>query len=98
SSAHVGDYSAAVMATAGGISSTRVFQITVNAKGSNQSPTVTAPPLREITAGSALSFPVTASDADGDAITSLSASDLPVGATFTPNGSNTSATFNWTPV
>jgi len=95
--AFVGDYSAAVTATAGGASSVRVFQMTINAAGSNQAPRVVAPPLQEVTAGTNLMFPVTASDADGDAITSLTASGLPGGASFTPNGSNTSATFNWTP-
>jgi hypothetical protein len=40
---------------------------------------------------------VTASDPDGQTITSLTASGLPSGATFTPNGSNTSGTLDWTP-
>jgi hypothetical protein len=97
SAAQVGNYTAAVTATAGGVSSVRVFQIVVNAAGSDQAPIVTAPPLQETIAGSALSFVVTAEDADGDVIASLSASGLPAGATFTPNGSNTSATFDWTP-
>ena len=97
SSVHVGDYTAAVTATSGGVPSVRVFQITINAMGSNQAPMVMAPPLREVTAETALSFTVTASDADGDAIASLSASGLPAGATFTPNGSNTTAMFDWTP-
>jgi len=95
--AHVGDYTAAVTATAGGVSSVRVFQITVNASGSDQAPVVVAPPLEEITAGSALSFVVTASDADADAIESLGVSGLPPGAAFTANGSNTAATLGWTP-
>lgn len=95
--AHVGDYSAAITATAGGISTTRVFQISVNAMGSDRAPVVVAAPIQEVTAGAALSFVVTASDADGDVINSLSASGLPGGATFVPNGSNTSGTFNWTP-
>jgi hypothetical protein len=97
SAAHVGDYSAAVTATAGGISTVRVFQITVNAAGSDQPPVVLAPALQEVTAGTALSFAVTAGDADGDAITSLSASGLPTGASFTPGGSNTTGTFDWMP-
>jgi hypothetical protein len=97
SDGQVGDFSAAVTATAGGVSTVKVFQITVNAAGSNQAPFVTAPPLQEVTAGSALGFVVTASDPDGDAITSLSTSGLPPGALFTPNGSNTSGTFSWVP-
>jgi hypothetical protein len=87
-SAYLGDYTAAVTVTAGGVSTVRVFQITVNAAGSNQAPIVTAPPLKEVTGETALSFAVTATDPDGDAITSLSASGLPAGASFTQNGSN----------
>src|SRR5258705_13107227 len=37
-SINVGDFTAAVTAPAGGLSSLRVFQITVNAAGSNQAP------------------------------------------------------------
>ena len=69
SDAQVGDYSAAVTATAGGVSSVRVFEITVNSAGSDQAPLVTAPPLKEVTAGVAVGFAVTASDPDGNAIT-----------------------------
>ena len=97
SAAHVGDYSAAVTATAGGVSTVQVFQIAVNAAGSDQAPIVTAPPLKQVTAGSPLSFVVTASDPDGNAITSFTASGVPAGASFTANGSNTSGTFAWTP-
>src|SRR5262245_56399435 len=59
SSAQVGDYTAAVTATAGGVSSVKVFQITVNAMGSDQAPIVMAPPLGEVIGGSALRFGVT---------------------------------------
>ena len=97
SASQVGTYSAAVTASAGGVSTVRVFQITVNAAGSNQAPFVTAPPLKQATAGVAFSFGVSVSDADGDAITSLTASGLPAGASFTPNASNTAGTFAWTP-
>src|SRR4029077_10219384 len=96
--ADIGTYSAAVTVTsASGMQSVRVFQITVNPAGSNRAPIVSAPPLRDVAAGATLSFSVTASDPDGDAITSLSATDLPAGATFSPNGSNTAGTFNLTP-
>jgi hypothetical protein len=94
--AQVGDYSAAVTATAGGVATVRVFQITVNAAGSNQAPIVSAPSLEGVMAGSTVTFTVNASDADGDPITSLTAIGVPAGATFTPNGSNTSATLAWT--
>ncbi|MGH7742686.1 MAG: Ig-like domain-containing protein, partial [Candidatus Eiseniibacteriota bacterium] len=43
------------------------------------------------------SFNVSASDADGNPISSLTATGMPVGATFTPNANNTSAVFAWTP-
>ena len=95
--AFVGDYSAAVTATAGGVSSVRVFQMTINAAGSNQAPRVVAPPLQEVTAGTNLMFPVTASDADGDAITSPDRLRRSGRRVVHSNGSNTSATFNWTP-
>ena len=97
SSGQVGDYSAAVSAEAGGVSFVRVVLITVNPAGSNLPPLVTAPALQEITEGAPLTFTVTASDPDGDAITSLSAMALPWGATFTPSGDNKSGTFSWTP-
>src|SRR5258705_1224007 len=75
--AQVGDYTAAVTATAGGVPSIKVFSITVNAAGSDRAPIVTVAPLQEITVGSTLTFVVTASDADGDAIASLNAAPLP---------------------
>jgi hypothetical protein len=40
---------------------------------------------------------VTATDVNGDAITSLTAAPLPSGATFNTNATNTSGTFTWTP-
>lgn len=97
SAAHVGDYTAAVTATAGGVSDVKVFQITVNAAGSDQAPHVTVAPWQDVTAGNALSVAVTAADPDGDAIVSLTAAGLPPGASFTPNAANTAGTFEWTP-
>src|SRR4029077_5145342 len=44
-----------------------------------------------------LTVDVTASDPNGDAITSLVATGLPSGATFTPGAGNTSGTLSWTP-
>jgi len=44
-----------------------------------------------------LALSVTASDPDSQAITELKAIDLPSGASFTPNGDNTSGTLHWTP-
>jgi len=94
----VGTHTASVTAASGSLSSTKSFQIVVNAAGSNQGPVVVAPALKHATVGAVLSFTVTASDADGDAITALAATGLPSGATFTPNGTNTSGSFSWTPV
>src|SRR5882762_511146 len=97
-SANVTSYTGAVTATAGGVPDTKTFQIVVNAAGSDQAPVVTAPALQQGTEELNLTFGVSASDPDGDAIASLSAPDVPSGATFTPNGSNnTSGTFTWTP-
>jgi hypothetical protein len=65
--------------------------------GQDLAPTVTAPSTASVLEGSLLWFGVTAADPDGDPIASLTAAPLPSGATFAPNGANTSGTFNWTP-
>ena len=96
-SINVGNYTAAVTASAGGVTDIEIFQIRVNAAGSNQAPVVSTPPLREVTEGSNLNFTIGVSDADGDPVEVLYTSILPVGATFTPNGSNTSGPLNWSP-
>ena len=72
--------------------------VTVTGAPADQAPTVSAPPSASTSVGSAVQFTVTATDPDGNAITSLTASPLLTGATFTPNGSNTSGTFFWAPV
>ncbi len=94
SSINVGAYTAEVTATAGGEPSVRLFDITVNPVGSDQPPVVTAPALREVTAGDHLTFTVSSSDPDGNNIT-IMASGVPPDAMFSPNGSGT-GTFNWT--
>ncbi len=96
SSANITTYTGAVTATAGGAASTRTFQITINAAGSDQAPVVSAPALQDGTVGSSLGFTVNASDPDGDAI-SLNASGIPTGATFLTDGTDMSGTFSWTP-
>ncbi|HET9250682.1 MAG TPA: putative Ig domain-containing protein [Candidatus Eisenbacteria bacterium] len=63
----------------------------------DRAPAVTAPATASGSEGTLLTFGVTASDPDGDTISSLTAAPLPSGATFTPNGANTSGTFDWTP-
>ena len=93
----VGTFAASVTATANGETDTEDFQITVNAAGTNQPPVVTAPALVNGMEGSPISVVVTATDPDGDAITSLEISGAPAGAIFTRNGTNTSAELTWTP-
>ena len=58
----------------------------------DQPPVLTAIGNKSVNEGAALSFSISASDADGDALT-YSASNLPVGATFNA----TTRTFSWTP-
>lgn len=70
---------------------------TIAGSGADVPPTVTAPTTMIGSEGTLMTFTVTASDPDGDAITSLMGSPLPTGATFTANGSNTAGTFSWTP-
>ena len=65
--------------------------------GLDQAPAATATATAEGPENTLLSFGVTAADPDGDAISSLTASPLPAGSTFTPNGANTSGMFSWTP-
>ena len=93
----VGSFTGRVIATAGGAADTTTFSITVSASGSNQAPVVTAPAVRSTSEGVDLNFTVSVVDADADAILSLTASPLPAGATFTPDGTNTAGTFSWTP-
>ena len=63
----------------------------------DRAPVVTAPSSRTAFESAKLSFTIVAIDPDGNAITSLSAANLPAGATFTPNGTNTGGTLEWTP-
>ena len=93
----VGSFTGRVIATAGGLADTTTFSITVSASGSNQAPVVTAPASQSTSEGVNLSFTVSVVDADADAIISLTTSVLPTGATFTPDVTNTSGTFSWTP-
>lgn len=75
---------------------TNVATRSVNATP-DRPPVVTAPAAATVGCGSQLTVDVSASDADGDAIASLTASVLPPGATFTPGAGNTSGTLSWTP-
>lgn len=60
-------------------------------------PFVTAPTVVYGTEGQRMTIDVTASDPDGNPITSLSATQLPPGAAFTTNADRTSGTLDWTP-
>src|SRR5262249_26378322 len=60
-------------------------------------PTVLTQPSMNVEATGTLTFTVTASDGNQDAISTLTAAPLPTGAIFTPNGSHTSGVFTWTP-
>jgi hypothetical protein len=96
SAADVGAHSASITASANGQTATEDFTITVQASDANRPPRVTAPALETGAEGSLLTFTVTASDADEEAITSLIAVNNPTGSTFSTNGT-TSGTFSWTP-
>jgi hypothetical protein len=63
----------------------------------NAPPVVVSPANVNATAGSPLSFQVTASDADGPALTSLTQTGKPAAATFSAPSPFTVGTFNWTP-
>lgn len=93
----IGTVNGSITATANAESDVEAFAITVNAAGTNVAPAVTAPATQTVNEGATLTFTVTASDANADLITALSASPLPAGATFTTNASYTSGTFTWMP-
>ena len=79
------------------LSSSATTQITIGS--GDRAPVVSAPASVSASAGSLLTFTVSASDPDGDAITALTASGSAVdaGGTFTAGAGNTSGTFTWTP-
>jgi parallel beta-helix repeat protein len=70
---------------------------TITVRNVDRAPQVTAPATAGGLERTAITFTVTASDPDGDAIAALTASALPTGATFSANASRTSGTFSWTP-
>jgi hypothetical protein len=70
---------------------------TSSAQAQDRAPVVLAPATAFGTEGTLISFTVSASDPDGDALTSLTAAPLPAGATFNANAAFTSGTFSWTP-
>jgi parallel beta-helix repeat protein len=82
-----------VMTTTGGT--------TIQVVNVDRAPVVVAPGSASVGETSTLTINVTASDADGEAITSIGAdlSSLPAGhnAVFSPGAGNTSGVFTWTP-
>ena len=70
---------------------------TLNISNVDRAPVVSSPATAAVAENSPLSMSVTAADSDGDVITSLTASGLPPGATFTAGSGNTSGTLTWTP-
>lgn len=63
----------------------------------DQAPIVNAPASASGNEGAALAVNVQAGEPNSQPITSLTATGLPVGATFTPGANNLSGTLNWTP-
>jgi len=92
-------YSVTVAVSDGALSDPETFTITVNAVTSsappaNQAPTVTNPGNKTVTAGSLLSFTITATDPNAGQTRSFSAgTTLPTGATLNA----TTGAFAWTP-
>ncbi len=70
--------------------------ITLNVTPVCDAPALSVPNAQTAVPGQLLTFVVTASDVDSAFLT-LTAADLPQGATFTPNQNGTSGTFAWTP-
>jgi PKD repeat protein len=67
----------------------------IQVSGVNHAPVVSAPASELVDEGQQLTFGVSATDQDGDAV-GLSATGAPPGASFNDNGDNT-GTFDWTP-
>lgn len=83
-----------VFTAANALSGSATTHIHVRA-ATNSAPVVTAPSSRTVTETNALTFTVTATDADGDHV-ALSATGIPTGASAVDQGNNT-LNFAWTP-
>jgi len=88
-----GDYDVTFVASDGFLEDSCVVDITVD--NVNRPPVINCPGPQTVTEGELLEFVVSATDPDGT-IPSLSAEDLPSGASFSDNGDGT-GTFSWTP-
>jgi len=90
---HVGIYPGVHFeVTDGSLTASEDITITVNAVGG---PT-NSPPSLDVDEGELVTFLVTATDPDPEDVLTLTAQDLPSGATFTDHGDRT-GTFTWTP-
>ncbi len=89
-----GAYNVTFTASDGSLTDDEVVAITVNDAG-NQAPVLAAIGPKSTTEDVLLTFGVSASDPD-ETTPSLSATNLPAGASFTDNGDGT-GTFTWTP-
>lgn len=85
-----GNYDVTFTATANGQSDSESITITV--AHVDRAPELTSIGNKDVEENELLSFTISATDPDGDAVT-YSAKNLPDGATFTPS----TATFSWTP-
>ncbi|HYJ33164.1 MAG TPA: putative Ig domain-containing protein [Candidatus Binatia bacterium] len=94
-SSQSGDYNVVFTASNALSGSATTHIHVVDVTGVNTNPDVTAPATQSVNEGQMVTFTVTATDANGDHVT-LTASNVPSGATFTDNGNNT-GTFTWTP-
>src|SRR5437867_4076449 len=79
----------------GSVHSTATVSIAVSPV--NDPPVLTVPGPMTVNEGTSISFTVTATDVDGPFPLIFSVSNLPTGATLTPQSNGTSAVFTWTP-
>ncbi|MGE3480676.1 MAG: putative Ig domain-containing protein [Gammaproteobacteria bacterium] len=90
-------YTVTFTATGGnGLTASQAITVTVTATPVNQPPSLAPISNQAAVADNLLSFGISATDTDGPAPLTLSAADLPAGATFTDHLNGT-GTFSWTP-
>jgi hypothetical protein len=93
----VGVHTGSVTVTAGALTDTEEFQITVAAADADHPPRVTVLPTAAGIEGAHLILGVSVTDPDGDEITSFTATNLPTGATFDTSVGHNVGNFEWTP-
>lgn len=67
----------------------------IRVANTDRPPVVLAPPAKVVCAGALLAFSVTATDPDGEGMSTLTAAPLPPGATFQAAADGTSGEFRW---